>query len=197
MRQYHLFSRRFLSPLIRAFLAVFIVISPVNASEEKENAIKTVMMRKFVDFITWPEQYSPKTHTQFNACVLGDSRIVYSAAIFEKQASASSIAFKMFRVDSVQNLAGRCHLVFVTAGKEGSLAELSFQPVLTISDMPRFVERGGMIGFEIIDGKIRYNINNKSFSKAGLKVDAQLLEIANKVVDLVSGISITSLFVNA
>ena len=63
------------------------------------------------------------------------------------------------------------------------MAALRGQPVLTVSDIGNFAESGGMIGFVTDDNKVKVEVNAKAITSAGLRVDAQLLEIAVKVID--------------
>ena len=55
--------------------------------------------------------------------------------------------------------------------------------MLTVSDIDNFADSGGMIGFVTNDNKIKVEVNTKAVTSAGLRVDAQLLEIAVKVID--------------
>ncbi|MDX2072968.1 MAG: YfiR family protein [Alphaproteobacteria bacterium] len=149
--------------------------------------IKAVMIRKFVEFIRWPEASAPQKEMLVKICVYGDSAMSGMNAVFSKTSSANAIQYSLSNISQLDNVAGACHVVFISASRQDQLssilAVLRSKPVLTVSDVNNFAERGGMIGFHIIDGKIRYNINNKAFEAAQLKVDAQLLEIANKVVE--------------
>lgn len=155
------------------------------AQSEQETTIKAVMIRKFVEFIKWPEQVSPQKDMQVRVCVYGDSAMAQMNAVFDKKSATSSIKYVLSGISQLSAAAGTCHVVFISGSSDvsGALAALADKPVLTVSDAPGFAEKGGMIGFLLIDGKVRYNINNKAFGNAHIKVDAQLLEIANKVVD--------------
>lgn len=150
---------------------------------DQEMVIKAVMIRKFVEFIKWPAEVSPANKMQVNVCVYGTTGMSDMDAVFSKTSSASPIKYTLKNISQLSGVAGQCHVVFLASSKASNLSALASQPVLSISDGNNFAENGGMIGFQLIDGKIRYNINNAAFDRAGLKVDAQLLEIANKVVE--------------
>lgn len=163
-------------------LAVFTTAATLaRADENSEMVIKAVMIRKFVEFIKWPDAVAPQKQLLVKVCVYGDSPMANMDPVFEK-ASSSPVKYSLKTVGSASEAAG-CHVVFIGSSKTGELSGFTGKPVLTVSDAGGFAERGGMIGFQLIDGKVRYNINNKAFGAAGLKIDAQLLEIANKVVD--------------
>jgi hypothetical protein len=50
--------------------------------------------------------------------------------------------------------------------------------VLTVSDMGRFAERGGVIGFKMEGRGLRFTINRSAAERSRLHVHAQLLSMA-------------------
>jgi len=84
-------------------------------------------------------------------------------------------------------VASHCHILFISKSENNKFYEiysaLKNKPVLTISDDEELVEKGAIIGFSNIDGKIKIIINKRSATTAGLNIDSQLLEIAQKVID--------------
>jgi hypothetical protein len=52
---------------------------------------------------------------------------------------------------------------------------------LTVSDIPSFTNSGGMIGFELIDNRVRFDVNLAAAEKAGLTLSSQLLKVATDV----------------
>lgn len=160
-------------------LALCLQAGPAGA-EPSENTIKAAMLRKFVEFIEWPASNSPKSNLQVNVCFYGGSPPADMTAIFEKVSEKSTLKFS---VKQTSGSGSGCQIVFITSGAADAIAKFAGQPVLLTGDSEGFAEAGGMIGFEIISGKVRYNVNKGAISKAGLKIDAQLLEIANKVLD--------------
>jgi hypothetical protein len=61
------------------------------------------------------------------------------------------------------------------------LAALDKGLVLTVSDMPDFSRRGGMIQFVLEGSKVRFEINLASAEAARLTVSAELLKVAAAV----------------
>ena len=179
MRYIHLFLSFFLS------VSVCFGIAPsARADGNSEMVVKAVMIRKFVEFVTWPEAVAPQKEMLVKVCVYGDSAMTQMGAVFSKTSGASAIKYSLTSISQLDNVTGNCHVLFIAASKQDHLSGvLSKKPVLTVSDSQGFVEKGGMIGFQVIDGKIRYNINNRAFGESQMKIDAQLLEIANKVVE--------------
>lgn len=61
------------------------------------------------------------------------------------------------------------------------LKALANSPILTISDIENFAERGGGIGLLYRDNKIVFEINLASTQKARLRLPGQLLKLASYV----------------
>ena len=53
--------------------------------------------------------------------------------------------------------------------------------VLTVSDMPQFSRRGGMIQFVVEGKKVRFEVNLTAVQRAGLTLSSELLKVATAV----------------
>ncbi|MCE7875489.1 YfiR family protein [bacterium CPR1] len=62
------------------------------------------------------------------------------------------------------------------------LGAVSKYPVLTVSDLPGFAEKGGSLGLYRDADRIRFAANLRSLRQSGLKVSSRLLSLA-KIVD--------------
>jgi hypothetical protein len=82
------------------------------------------------------------------------------------------------------------HVLFVSAAEEPQLAKVlatyCHAPVLTVSDLDRFANRGGVIGLVEENDTLRFAINQTAASEARLQVSAQLFHMA---IPLFSAIS--------
>jgi hypothetical protein len=74
------------------------------------------------------------------------------------------------------------HVLFISTAEElrlaAILAVLGRTSVLTVSDMERFTERGGMIVLRLVDRKVHFDINMDATESVGLKLSSQLLRLA-------------------
>jgi hypothetical protein len=50
--------------------------------------------------------------------------------------------------------------------------------VLTVSDIPQFARRGGMIELVLAGNKVRFEINVAATARAGLTLSSELLKLA-------------------
>ncbi len=50
-----------------------------------------------------------------------------------------------------------------------------------MSDIPAFVDAGGVIGLTVSDNKVAFEVNLEAAQQADLKISAQLLKVARSV----------------
>ena len=78
-----------------------------------------------------------------------------------------------------------CDILYIADTEEftvqQTLSKIENKPILTISDMKKFIQRGGMIEFVEIDKNIKLHIHNTLARNHGLIIDPNLLDIAWRV----------------
>ena len=155
-------------------------------AQDSEYLVKAAFLYNFVKFVEWPAAKAISNQSKIDICVLGDSQLKQTGEVF-KTASTPKLTLSLVEERSAKAAPDHCHILFISSSEEGKiesiLTALKGQPVLTVSDMDDFASRGGMIGFVMSDNKVKIVVNTKSVSSAGMRVDAQLLEIALKVID--------------
>ena len=180
-------SRALISCLLAgtAFLSA-LCPTQLRADDSKEFIVKAAFIYNFVKFVEWPDGRSISKVSNADICVLGGGPMMDTSSIFQK-ASTSKLTLSLVEEKSAQSAASHCHVVFIDSSEAGNvgaiLAALKGQPVLTVSDIDGFADAGGMIDFVVADNKIKIVVNTKAASSAKLRIDAQLLEIALKVIN--------------
>jgi len=144
-----------------------------------EYDVKAAYLYNFGRFVAWPG-----VGDGFTICVLGQDPFgsaldatLAGQTIKNKRVVAKRIATSQDSAD--------CQILFISSGEDGRLAEiigaLDKKPILTVSDMPQFSDRGGMIQF-ISEGKrIRFEVNLTAAQNAGLTLSSDLLKVATAV----------------
>ena len=78
------------------------------------------------------------------------------------------------------------NVLFISRSMKSHLGEilrnLKGRPVLTISDVRGFSMAGGMIEFTEHGGSIHFIINLNAVREAGLEMNFQLLQLADRVI---------------
>ena len=79
-----------------------------------------------------------------------------------------------------------CHMVFVSGSEERRmgllLRGLAGRGVLTVSDIDGFAEAGGGIGMITEDDRVRFDINQATLARDGLRASSQLLRLGRQVL---------------
>lgn len=147
-----------------------------------EYAVKAAYLYNFGRFVEWPTRSSGDD--AFRICVLG--RDPFGPAL---DATLTGQTVRGRRVIAARILTPRdasaCAIVYISASEEPQIATimagLSGAPALTVSDIPRFADRGGMIQFVLDASRIRFEINLPPAEDAGLVVSSELLRVAQNV----------------
>jgi YfiR/HmsC-like len=153
--------------------------------------VKAAYLARFVKFIEWPDNPSSlptggaPADEPFPVCVLGQDPFgpALDAALAGETFDRHPLVPR--RVTNARE-AGACRVVFMgeddrTLRKD--LAALEGSKVLTVSDQPDFLKRGGMIQF-VLQGnppRVRFEVNLMAAKKAGLNLSSELLKVAADV----------------
>ncbi|CAN5860358.1 hypothetical protein BH11VER1_BH11VER1_19520 [soil metagenome] len=146
-----------------------------------EYEVKAVFLFNFVQFVKWPSASFSDTSTPFVIGILGSDPFGKTLENTLRGESVEGRKLTLRRAQRVEDLAG-CHVIYVSQSEEGRLGEilnsLRSTTVLTVSDISQFCRQGGMIGFVIEDGKVRFEIKSGTAKNAGLQISSRLLKLA-------------------
>jgi YfiR/HmsC-like len=167
-----------------AMLAATLLIaaSPLGAAaEDAEAKIKVAFLFNFAKFVSWPEPEFSAQPT-ITICVSGESSLDNAlAGLKGKSAQGRNVVVKR---DVKLNQLASCHVVFICSADSTHVSKILNEVgkgVLTVSDIPAFVESGGVIGLSVSDNKVAFDVNLDAAQQADLKISAQLLKVARGV----------------
>lgn len=149
-----------------------------------EYKIKATYLYNFGRFVTWPEDLSSGKTDSFGVCVLGQDPFgpTLDSTFAGETLDSKPVVIK--RVARPQDALG-CRILFISSTEEAHLkailAALDDAGTLTVSDMPDFAERGGMIQFVFEGSKIRFQVNLASAESSKLVLSSELLKVASTV----------------
>lgn len=183
-----MFKSAFLPRRIRAACACFTLLTllgglpaPVTAAQTGEAELKAAFLFNFLKLTEWPESSSTET---IDLCLARVDSFDKALEIFQgQQIQGKPIQTRV--LESAKNIAG-CRLLFIPDSDKVSaipawLEAAGNAAVLTVSDRSGFIEHGGMIGLIILDNKLRFEVNLEPVQRSGLKLRAQLLQLALRV----------------
>ena len=162
-------------------IALLIFVPKFVYAATLENAVKAGVIYNFAKFIDWPN--SKDLYSTFNICVVGDNRLEDSLQVLQgKEIGSKHISIqKDLKSDAIKG----CQMLFVAADDDqitySLLHDLGSAAVVTVSDSPEFVLKGGMIGLIHDGNRIGFEVNLKQVKAKNLHFSAQLLKLAKTV----------------
>lgn len=167
---------------VSALSAVLAAI-PLSAQAPNVNQLKAAIVSKLPQFIEWPDASLAGRET-LDLCVAAPNPFGHD---LEELVAGDSVARRPVAVHILD--AGddptRCHLLFLPAdtapARRMLLQTVASHPIVTVSDDPRFLDAGGMVGLRSVNGRMRFDVNVAAARKVGLRISAQLLQLAASV----------------
>lgn len=161
-----------------AFLAIAIMAAMlaggVARAEVSDVAVKAAFLPKFARYVTWP---GSARSGQIVICVIGDDPF---GNMLNQAAAGQQVDGRSFVVRRLASASGAsdCAIAFVDGAHAGdNLAALGRLPILTVTDARSSGQRG-VIHFAIVDGRVRFFIDNAQAQARGLTISSRLLALA-------------------
>jgi hypothetical protein len=157
------------------------LISQAEDSKPSEYEVKAAYLYNFGRFVEWPAGASDTDANIFAICVLGQDPFgtALDATVYGESIGGKPVGIK--RVGRPQDATG-CRVLFIASSEQPRLRQiltaLGQTNVLTVSDMPDFATRGGMIQFVLRDNKIRFEVDLAAAERARLSLSSELLKVA-------------------
>ena len=156
---------------------------PAWAEPPREARIKAVLVLRLLKFVDWPADNTARTDS-LQVCTWGESPTEAALQGLQGQ-KIREREVRIRKLNMPLDTRG-CHVLFVSDGvRDVTPAQLynsGGSAVLTISDMPDFNKRGGIINLVRQDNRIGFEIQLRYAREHGLQIGAPLLELA-RVVD--------------
>jgi hypothetical protein len=163
---------------------LFAVSSALGQQKPNEYQVKAAYLYNFGRFVEWPANVkAPKSDT-FTVCVLGQDPFgpALDSTLAGETMGGKSVAAR--RISTPQE-AVNCQILFVSSSEGRRLSKiveaLDRECVLTVSDMPQFSQRGGMIQFVLEEKRVRFEVNLTAVQHVGLSLSSELLKVAATV----------------
>lgn len=149
-----------------------------------EYEVKATYLYNFSRFVDWPVRVVQAQSDSFAICVLGQDPFgpALNATLADETINGKNVVAKRIpRPEEAVN----CRILFISSSEEGHLkqilAVLDRASVLTVSDLPQFSRRGGMVQFVLDGNRVRFEVNLTPAEHAGLTLSSELLKLAANV----------------
>jgi hypothetical protein len=178
-------TKRYLTSLL---LITSFFLQPSISYTQQRNAseyeVKATYLYNFGRFVHWSADASFAKNESFPICVIGQDPFGTTLDTILSGETIEGRPVVAKRVSKPQD-ALDCRILYISLSENARLKEtlagLDKAGVLTVSDIPQFSERGGMIQFVLVGNKIRFEVNLTSAQDAGLTMSSDLLKVATAV----------------
>jgi len=174
--------RRSAARMLGMFLVAFFPFVAVRllgseAKEFPEYQLKAAFLYNFAKFVTWPSNVFPNADTPLTIGIVGEDPFheTLRNLVADKRVGGRALAIKHFEPGDVIQ---ECHLLFISRSEKeripAILATLRGKSILTVSEIERFAQRGGMINLIMVGDRLRFEINPGVAEREGLKISSKL-----------------------
>lgn len=144
-----------------------------------EYQVKASYLYNFIRFITWPPDVF-RNGGSLNLCVTGAERFGSALDALAGE-SIEGRSIRVHRLGSVTEARHvRCQVLFVSAAEAPALpaALTPERGVLTVGETRGFLDRGGVINLVEVQGRIRFEVNQKAAKRAEIAMSSRLLRLS-------------------
>jgi YfiR/HmsC-like len=145
---------------------------------------EAIYLKKMLSFVQWPADPGIPGEA-FRVCVAGSYR---NSFVFAEEMRGITVEGRKIEVRSIrkeENLKN-CQVLFIGSPEPNLRAKLlesvKGTPILTVGDDAGFLEAGGILELAYTGSAIQFTVNLRAARNAGLKIDARLLALAQRVL---------------
>lgn len=170
--------------LVIALTVLFLPGGLVGAQEANEYEVKAAYLYNFARFVEWPDTVSPDPNSPVVIAILGKDPFGGEIDRFIQGKTVNGRQLVIKRFSSLEAYE-QCHILFVSSSERRNLprilAAVRNKSILTVSEIDRFAESGGIINFITVENSVRFEINQAAAERVGLKISYKLLRLGRVV----------------
>jgi hypothetical protein len=167
---------------VRACVVTLLLIAGAAhaATEAGEYELKAAFLYNFAKFVEWPEESFAARSTVCIGVVGTDPY----GTLLDDMLRAKTIHERAIEIQRFEHVpaAGRCNVLFFGADRAAEVGRAGAGVLTVTDDAPALAGAGGIIGFAMEGNKLRFVVDAGAAERAGLKLSAQLLKLAMRVV---------------
>lgn len=162
--------------MLTLFALVF--TAGVWAQERATHEIHAAMLYNFLKYVQWPNEAEGG---EFVVGVMGEDDVFNTLKTWYDGKPKGSKKYVIKKLNSASE-ASTCQVVYLGKAKsnqlENVMGSISGKSVLTITDGNGLGKKGSCINFKVVDGKLKFELNQATVSSQNLKVSGQLSSMA-------------------
>jgi hypothetical protein len=187
-RTTNIFGESIATRALRLLIALFIlgstILTVVAQPAIPEYKLKAVFLFRFTDYVTWPPSAFEQDNRPFVIGIYGGDPFNGFLEETVRGETVKGHAVEVRRFKSLEEIP-TCNMLYVGSAAATRvpdiLARVKGRPILTVSDIPDFATRGGMIRFVKNGSRVGFRINVEAAKEARLSISAKLLQMAQIV----------------
>lgn len=162
------------------FLSILLVSSTTGlfAQERPTHEIHAAMLYNFIKYVQWPNEGEAG---DFVVGVIGDENVFNTLKLWYDGKAKGSKKYVIKKLGSPDEATG-CQVVYVGKSKNRDFdiikTSVTGKSVLTITDGNGMGHKGSCINFKVIEGKLKFELNQAIVTGSNLKVSTQLSSMA-------------------
>jgi hypothetical protein len=149
-----------------------------NAQERPTHEIHAAMVYNFIKYVQWPDEGESG---EFVVGVIGDDNVFNTLQKWYDGKPKGSKKYVVKKLASAEE-ANSCQVVYLGKSKsrdfENIKASTTGKSILTVTDGNGLGQKGSCINFKVIDGKLKFELNQGTVSSSNLKISSQLSSMA-------------------
>jgi hypothetical protein len=147
---------------------------------QHEYELKAGVLYHIIEYVEWPKEALSNQVPVVQIGLIGEIPFAEALEVLDgKIVQGRKIVVK--RISSPEETAG-CQVLFIGASEKTRLLKIvddvKNRPILTVSEVEGFAERGGMVNLLAGPNRIIMEINREATGQARLSVSSQLLRLA-------------------
>ena len=153
------------------------------AEESGEYAVKAAFLYNFARYTEWPPG---SFRDKFVIGVVGADPFGAHLEAIAKRKTLRGARIVLQRFAQVEDVKpDACQMVFLSSDRPADLRrlrqKLGRRHVLLVTDGEGLAKQGAAVNFLLVNNKVRFEVNPKAVSAAGLKMSAKLMRLAKIV----------------
>jgi hypothetical protein len=148
------------------------------AQDRPTHEIHAAMLYNFIKYVQWPNESDAG---EFVVGVIGDENVFNTLKAWYDGKPKGTKKYVIKKLTSPDD-ANSCQVVYIGRAKnkdfEAIKSSVAGKSILTITDGNGMGEKGSSINFKVVDGKLKFELNQATVSSSNLKVSTQLSSMA-------------------
>ena len=159
-------------------LFLIVAFQSVAQQERPVHEMHAMMLYNFIKYIQWPKEGETG---EFIVGVMGEDDVFGTMKSWYDGKPKGTKKYVIRKLASASEAAD-CSVVYLGKNKSKEFENIknasAGKPVLTITDSFNLGQKGSCINFKVMDGKLKFELNQGAVNGANLKVSSQLSSMA-------------------